>query len=64
MSMLSQVETLTLETLNYATQAWSEMAYNRSRHQEINCTPVDKLLEGPDSSRPTPDSEKMTVLYK
>lgn len=63
MSMLSRVESLTLETLNYTTQAWSEMEYNRNRHREINCTPVEKLLDGPDSSRPTPDSEKMAFAF-
>ena len=63
MSMLSRVEPLTLETLNYTTQAWSEMEYNRKRHQEINCTPVDKLLKGPDSSRRAPGSEKMTFTF-
>jgi hypothetical protein len=63
MSMLSRIEPLTLETLNYTTQAWSEMEYNRKRHQEINCAPVDKLLKGPDSSRPTPDSEKMSFAF-
>jgi len=63
MSMLSRVEPLTLETLNYSTQAWSEMEYNRKRHQEISCSPVDKMLEGPDSSRPAPDSEKMTFVF-
>ena len=63
MSMLSRVEPLTLETLNYSTQAWSEMEYNRKRHQEINCSPVDKMLEGPDSSRPAPGSEKMTFVF-
>jgi len=63
MSMLSRVEPLTLETLNYTTQAWSEMEYNRKRHQEINCTPVDKLLKGPDSSRGAPDREKMTFSF-
>ncbi len=63
MSMLSRVEPLTLETLNYATQAWSEMEYNRKRHQEINCSPVDKMLEGPDSSRPAPDNEKMMFAF-
>lgn len=63
MSMLSKVEPLTLETLNYTTQAWSEMEYNRKRHQEINCSPVEKMLEGPDSSRPVPDSEKMTFCF-
>lgn len=63
MSMLSRIEPLTLETLNYTTQAWSEMEYNRKHHQEINCTPVDKLLEGPNSSRGAPDSEKMTFSF-
>ena len=63
MSMLYRVEPLTLETLNYTTQAWSEMEYNRKRHQEINCSPVDKMLKGPDSSRPAPDSEKMIFAF-
>lgn len=63
MSMLSRIKLLTLETLNYTTQAWSKMEYNRKRHQEINCAPVDKLLKGSDSSRPTPDSEKMTFAF-
>lgn len=63
MSMLSRIESLTLETLNYTTQAWSEMEYNRSRHREINCTPVNKLLSGPDASRPTPDNEKMAFAF-
>jgi len=63
MSMLSRVEPLTLETLNYATQAWSEMEYNRKRHQEINCSPVDKMLEGPDSARPAPEREKMIFSF-
>jgi transposase InsO family protein len=63
MSMLSRVESLTLETLNYTTQAWSEMEYNRKRHQEINCTPVDKMLEGPDVSRSAPGNEDMTFSF-
>jgi len=63
MSMLSRVEPLTLETLNYSTQAWSEMEYNRKHHQELNCSPVDKMLEGPDCSRPAPGSEKMTFVF-
>lgn len=63
MSMLSRIEPLTLETLNYTTQAWSEMEYNRKKHQEINCAPVHKLLEGPDSSRRAPDSEKMHFAF-
>ncbi len=63
MSMLARVESLTMETLNYTTQAWSEMEYNRKRHQEINCTPVNKMLEGPDVSRPAPSNEEMIFSF-
>ncbi len=63
MSMLSRVEPLTLETLNYTTQAWSEMEYNRKKHHEINCSPVDKMLKGSDASRPALNSEKMTYAF-
>jgi putative transposase len=62
-SMLSRVDPLTLDFLNRATQAWVEIEYNRSRHEEINCTPVTCLLEGPDASRPSPDSEKVTFSF-
>ena len=62
-SMLSRVEQLSLDFLNRATQAWAEIEYNRRRHEEINCTPVNRLLEGPDASRPTPESEKMTFAF-
>jgi len=51
-AMLCKVESLCLKTLNYATQAWVEMEYNRSFHEEINTSPVTRLLHGPDVSRP------------
>ncbi len=63
MSMLSRVEPLTLEILNRTTQAWSEIEYNRKRHTEINNSPVNKMLEGPDSSRPSPASEIMSFSF-
>jgi transposase InsO family protein len=62
-SMLSRIEQVSLDFLNRATQAWIEMEYNRCRHEEINCTPVDRLLEGPDASRPSPDSENMKFSF-
>ncbi|MDM8536367.1 DDE-type integrase/transposase/recombinase, partial [Desulfobacterales bacterium HSG17] len=34
-NMLSRVDNLTLEFLNHTSQAWIEMEYNRSRHEEI-----------------------------
>ena len=62
-SMLSKVDPLTLDFLNRATQAWIEIEYNHAHHDEINCTPVSRLLEGPDASRPSPASEKMTFAF-
>ena len=52
-----------LHFLNRATQAWVEMEYNRCRHEEINCSPVNRLQEGPDGSRPSVDSEKMEFAF-
>lgn len=62
-AMLSRVEQLNLDFLNRATQAWVEIEYNRCRHEELNCTPVQRLLEGPDASRPSVDSEKMIFAF-
>ncbi len=62
-SMLPRIEQLSLEFLNKATQAWIEIEYNRRRHEEINCTPVNRLQEGPDASRPSVDSEKMAFSF-
>lgn len=61
--MLSAVEPLTLEFLNRATQAWVEMEYNRAHHQEIDASPLDRLLQGPDVSRPGPDNELLRLAF-
>ncbi len=53
----------TLEYLTRATQAWMEMEYNRSRHEEIATSPLDRLLQGPDVSRPGPDSENFRLAF-
>ena len=62
-AMLTGVEQLTLEFLNQTTQAWVEMEYNRTIHEEIKRTPLDRLLEGPDISRPCPDNQKITFAF-
>lgn len=62
-AMLSGVEPLTLEFLNRVTQAWVEMEYNRSRHEEIGCSPLDRFLEGPEVSRPSPDSAQFALAF-
>ncbi len=62
-AMLSGVEPLTLEFLNRVTQAWVEMEYNRSRHEELNCSPLDRFLKGPDVSRPGPDTAQLSFAF-
>ncbi len=61
--MLSRVQTLSLEFLNHASQAWIEMEYNRSRHDEINQSPLQRFLEGPDVSRQSPTSKAIRFAF-
>ena len=63
MAMLSRVEFLTLDFLNRVSQAWVEQEYNRSVHGEIGSTPLDRLLQGPDVSRPSPESEALRFAF-
>lgn len=63
MAMLENVEMLTLELLNRATQAWIEVEYNQSRHSETGMTPLERLLEGPDVSRAAPGSERLRQVF-
>ena len=63
MPMLEDVEPLTLEFLNLATQAWMELEYNRRRHDELGCAPLDRLLAGPDVSRKAPDAQAMRLAF-
>jgi len=62
-AMLSKVEPLTLEFLNKATQAWVEQEYNRSIHKETRQSPLDRMLKGPDVSRPSVDSEALRFYF-
>jgi hypothetical protein len=63
MAMLRRVDPLTLAFLNRATQAWVEMEYNQRRHDEIKMTPLEKFLEGPDVSRPSPDTDALRLAF-
>lgn len=63
MAMLRRVEPLTLEFLNRATQAWVELEYNRRRNEEIRTSPLEKFLQGPDVSRPSPDTDTLRLAF-
>jgi len=62
-AMLSSIEPLTLEFLNRVTQAWVELEYNRSHHEELDCFPLDRFLKGPDVSRPSPDTAQLCFAF-
>lgn len=64
MAMLEGVETLSLELLNQATQAWVDLEYNQKIHSEIGQKPLDRFLQGPDVSRPSPSSEELRRAFR
>lgn len=63
MKMVSRVEPLTLEFLNHATQAWVEVEYNRSHHEEINEAPFERYIKGKDMSRVSPESKTFRFFF-
>jgi len=64
LAMLENVERLTLDALNHATQAWVEMEYNRARHSEIDEAPAERFLRGPDVGRPSPSAEELRLAFR
>jgi hypothetical protein len=63
MELLRGGAPVTLDFLNRASQAWVEQDYHRRRHSEIGCTPLERLLAGPDVSRPAPGMESLSLAF-
>lgn len=63
-AMLEGEPNLTLALLNTATQAWAEGEYQRKRHDELGCSPLERALEGPSLVRPSPTSEDMRRAFR
>ena len=64
MAMLEGEQSLTLDALNLATQAWTEQEYHRTVHSEIDATPLDHYLAGPNVARPCPSSAALTERFR
>jgi hypothetical protein len=64
LEMLDGYPHLTLEFLNYATQAWVEMEYNRATHREIGCSPVERFASSPDVLRASPSSDTLRQAFR
>jgi len=63
MEMLDGVE-LTLDFLNEATQAWTEIEYNRAVHRELSMSPVERFSKAPDVLRPSPSSQTIREAFR
>jgi len=63
MALLRGGDSLRLEFLNQVSQAWVEQDYHRRLHSEIGYTPLERLLGGPDVSRPSPDLEALRLVF-
>lgn len=64
MAMLDGEENLTLDALNLATQAWVEQEYNRTRHKELDATPLARYMAGPTVARPCPDAATLAASFR
>jgi len=59
--LLHGVEDLKLSFINQAACAWVEQDYHRGYHKEIKTTPLERMLNGCDVSRPAPETD---TLYR
>ena len=64
MAMLETVETLTLQDLNDATVTWVEREYHRRVHRETGVTPLRRVTESEDASRPCPGSDELRAAFR
>ena len=64
MAMLEGEASLTLDTLNLATQAWVEQEYHRTRHSEIDATPLAHYLAGPNVRRECPAIVTLSAVFR
>ncbi len=61
--MLEAVESLTLDQLNEATQAWVELEYNRTVHSETGEAPIHRCLTHKSVGRDSPSSARLREVF-
>ena len=64
MAMLENDKELGLNKLNFVTQAWVEVEYNKAHHTEINDTPLHRFLNGKDVLRSSPSLSDLQILFR
>lgn len=63
-AMLEGVRDLDLKTLNDATTAWVEHDYNRTPHEGIDTTPLDRLRSAHSDGRESPSMERLRAVFR
>lgn len=63
LSMLQHKDDLDLADLNRATLAWAEMEYNRKPHEEIDATPMERLLGADSAAREAPPIDEIDRAF-
>jgi len=63
LELLRGVENLKLAFVNQAAQAWVEQDYHRKLHSEIKTTPLQRMLNGSNVARSTPDSRLLHLAF-
>jgi hypothetical protein len=63
MELLRGVDNLKLSFVNQAAQAWVEQDYHRRYHSEIKTTPLERMLNGDDVSRPAPKIDSLRLAF-
>lgn len=62
-SMLQGKDDLDLEFLNRSTIAWAELEYNKKPHDELDGTPMERLLEAESVARDAPASQHIDRAF-
>lgn len=61
--MLENCSELSLDFLNHATLAWVAQEYNVTRHDELGCSPMERLLDRPSVGRVAPDMATLRIAF-
>jgi putative transposase len=64
MAMLEGEQSLSLDLLNQASQAWVEQEYQRTAHSEIDTTPLTRYLAGPNVQRECPSASVLAQAFR
>ncbi|MBF0366476.1 MAG: transposase [Oligoflexia bacterium] len=63
MDLIENKKEITLKELNDYTLVWLEMEYNRSKHKEIECAPLERFANNKNVGRPSPTFKELQLFF-